>query len=85
LLPTPIEVGVIVSPSDDREGHPVALTHEGRVHRLRITVGPERVAGVWWSGHDRTRDYFDVADEEGRRFWIFRVIETWRWYLHGVF
>lgn len=85
LLPMPAEIGVIVTPSHDREGRPVAFTHEKTVHRLRIVVGPERIAGEWWNGHNRTRDYFDVEDETGRRFWIFRVNETFKWYLHGVF
>jgi len=85
LLDRPAEIGVIVSPSEDREGHPVAFTHRGQQHRLRFAVGPERIAGPWWEGNHRTRDYFEVEDEAGLRFWMFRVMETWRWYLHGRF
>ena len=85
LLPTPAELRVMVSPSDDREGRPVMFSHDGRVHRVAHTVGPERIAGQWWDGHDKTRDYFDVQDEAGRRFWVFRVAQTGKWYLHGVF
>ncbi len=85
LLPRPVEIGVVVTPSDDREGRPVSFTHAGRVHRLRFAVGPERIAGEWWTGHNKTRDYFDVEDETGRRFWVFRVAETSKWYLHGTF
>ena len=73
----------MVSPSDDREGRPVMFSHEGRVHRAAHCVGPERIAGQWWDGHDKTRDYFDVQDEAGRRFWVFRVAQTGKWYLHG--
>ena len=83
LLPHPAEVRVMVSPSDDREGRPVMFSHDGAVHRARHCVGPERIAGQWWDGHDKTRDYFDVQDEQGRRFWVFRVAETGKWYLHG--
>ncbi len=75
----------MVSPSDDSEGRPVMFSHEGRVHRAVHTVGPERIAGQWWDGHDKTRDYYDVQDETGRRFWVFRVAQTGKWYLHGVF
>ena len=38
-----------------------------------------------------TRDYFRAEDREGVRFWIFREgifkreVETFRWFLHGVF
>jgi hypothetical protein len=43
------------------------------------------VAGVWWTGHDKTRDYFDVVDHAGRRFWVFRALPSRRWFLHGAF
>jgi protein ImuB len=75
----------MVSPSDDREGRPVMFAHEGQARRVAHFVGPERIAGRWWDGHDKTRDYFDVQDEQGRRFWVFRVTQTGKWYLHGVF
>jgi protein ImuB len=75
----------MVSPSDDREGRPVMFVHEDGVHRVSHCVGPERIAGRWWDGHDKTRDYFDVQDAQGRRFWVFRVTQTGKWYLHGVF
>jgi protein ImuB len=85
LLTCPLEIRVMVTPSGDLEGFPVFFTHESEVRRLSWVVGPERIAGIWWTGHDKTRDYFDVTDEEGKRFWIFRVLETWRWFLHGFF
>ena len=75
----------MVSPSDDREGRPVMFVHEDGVHRVSHCVGPERIAGRWWDGNDKTRDYFDVQDEAGRRFWVFRVTQTGKWYLHGIF
>lgn len=75
----------MVTPSEDAEGYPAAFTYEQTVHKVMHCVGPERIAGRWWDGHDKTRDYFDVADPAGRRFWIFRVGETGRWYLHGTF
>jgi protein ImuB len=85
LLKHPVQIGVIVSPSEDCEGAPVSFTHRGAVHRLTVALGPERIAGQWWHGHDKTRDYYDVEDTTGKRFWIFRVGETWKWYLHGEF
>jgi len=85
LLAAPVEIAVIVSPSEDREGHPISLTFRGKVHRLACSIGPERIAGIWWDGHNKTRDYFEVEDDAGLRFWIFRVMETWRWFLHGSF
>lgn len=75
----------MVSPSDDAEGQPVAFTFEREVRRVVHAVGPERIAGQWWEGNDKTRDYFDVEETKGRRFWIFRVRQTGKWYLHGMF
>jgi protein ImuB len=85
LLACPMEIAAVVSPCEDREGRPVSFTYLGRVHRLRLAVGPERIGGVWWDGHNKTRDYFDAEDTAGGRFWIFRVRETFKWYLHGYF
>jgi len=43
-------------------------------------------------GTHAVRDYFQVEDEAGRRFWLFRrgdgerdVTGDLSWYLHGVF
>ena len=85
LLPTPREILVMVAPSHDRDGRPVSFTRDGQSHRVVHAIGPERIAGQWWEGHHRTRDYFTVEDESGRRLWIFRVRETGRWYVHGEF
>ncbi len=85
LLPIPQEIRVTVSPSDDRDGRPIQFGDEDGFHRVVHWVGPERISGEWWEGRNKTRDYFDVEDEAGRRQWIFRVHETGRWFLHGVF
>jgi protein ImuB len=85
LFGKPREIPVMVRPSDDRDGAPVSFSLNGELHRIAHAVGPERIAGTWWVGHDKTRDYFDVEDEGGRRWWVFRVTETRKWYLHGTF
>ncbi|MGD0387742.1 MAG: DNA polymerase Y family protein [Tepidisphaeraceae bacterium] len=85
LLPLPRAIRVIVMPSESRDGQPVAFTHNEQVHRLVHVRGPERIAGQWWNGSGKTRDYFDAADTAGNRFWLFRVMETNQWYLHGIF
>lgn len=89
LLPTPVEVRVMAEPSggDDRNSRPRQLTRGRQVHRLTHVTGPERIAGEWWRGHLKTRDYYDVEDESGRRFWLFRVVtgEAARWFVHGEF
>jgi protein ImuB len=85
LLPSPRLIAVMVTPSESRDGRPVAFTDSNQAHRLAHVRGPERIAGQWWNGSGKTRDYFDVADAAGGRFWVFRVMESNQWYLHGIF
>jgi protein ImuB len=89
LLPMPQEIDVTVSPSDDRDGRPIQFrplaSRSAPVHRITQWVGPERLTGPWWEGRNKTRDYFDVEDETGARYWIFRVQENNRWFMHGIF
>lgn len=91
LLPMPQEIRVVAEPSDDREGRPVQFVWNRTVHRLSEVRGPERISGEWWRSHLKTRDYYDALDEEGRRFWLFRVATrkqngiSVRWFLHGIF
>ncbi len=85
LLPQPRPLKVIVMPSQSRDGHPVSFTDNGHVHRLEHIRGPERITGQWWNGRLKIRDYFDVLDAVGSRYWIFRVAQTGRWFLHGIF
>jgi protein ImuB len=91
LFPSPEEIRVVSEPSDDRTGSPRQFTWRGQVHQLAFSVGPERIAGEWWRGHKRTRDYYDVEDTLGRRFWVFRVLHVQdetivaRWFIHGRF
>jgi protein ImuB len=40
-------------------------------------AGPERLSPEWWRPRTsreppRTRDYYRVEDEQGRRYWLFR-------------
>jgi protein ImuB len=85
LLPTPAEVRVTAGPSHDGDGVPLALGRGPHLHRIVQAAGPERISPVWWDGHNKTRDYYAVEDDAGRRFWIFRVAQTGKWYLHGEF
>jgi protein ImuB len=86
LLHFPTELRVLVAPSHDRDGRPVQIVEsDGRTHRIVHAIGPHRVAPLWWTGHDKTRDYFEVEDETGLRTWVFRVCETNRWFKQGIF
>ena len=64
-------------------------------HIVRRADGPQRIFGEWWRDDAETwnvRDYFQVEDEAGSRFWLFRTGDAddpktgdLRWYLHGLF
>lgn len=95
LLPRPEEIAAIAPVPDDP---PVQFTWGGHVHRVRWATGPERIARDWWAHpHDPTRpevekirDYYQVEDLSGARFWLFRAglhegVVPARWYLHGLF
>lgn len=74
----------------------IALTPDGPVHRIvwressasvLACLGPERIGPEWWRvsrRRARTRDYFAIQDERGRWLWVFRELESSRWFVHGV-
>ncbi|HEV2079810.1 MAG TPA: DUF6504 family protein [Allosphingosinicella sp.] len=74
---------------------PNRFTWRGRLHRVRRGDGPERIYGEWWKHGgeaEAVRDYFQVEDEEGARFWLYRRGDgsdgrtgDLSWWLHGVF
>jgi protein ImuB len=88
--PEPIETLAVLP-----DQPPVAFTWRGRRRRVRRADGPERIFGEWWRRDgevEAVRDYFQVEDEAGERFWIFRrgdgeqsATGDLTWYLHGLF
>lgn len=74
------------------EGPPRQFRWRRVTYRVAKAEGPERVAPEWWKGDGaRTRDYYRLEDEEGRRFWLYRdglferETDAPRWYVHGLF
>jgi protein ImuB len=56
---------------------PSRFTWRRAAHRVTKAQGPERLSPEWWrpasaQGPNRTRDYYAVEDQDGRRFWLFR-------------
>ena len=103
--PEPIEVTAPV-PDDP----PILFRWRRRVHRVRAATGPERIAAEWWKNKkqdltvrlesDLIRDYYQVEDADGAKFWVFRAglhggerqrsasdqaLSAPRWFLHGLF
>jgi protein ImuB len=73
LLPRPELLRGVVALLPDLP--PRRFTWRGRAYRVTRADGPERIHGEWWRRRceaDAVRDYFQVEDEEGRRFWLFR-------------
>lgn len=88
--PEPVEVVALLP------DHPPAFfTWRGVRRRVKCADGPERIFGEWWkrdAERAAVRDYFQVEDMEGERFWLFRSGDEdeaasgiGRWFLHGIF
>lgn len=78
--PQPIRVLALVP-----DGPPTWFSHAGEAHQVAWAVGPERIETGWWRGPDVRRDYFQISDEAGREYWVFRDDERGGWYVHGIF
>ncbi|MGE5721212.1 MAG: DUF6504 family protein, partial [Sphingomonadales bacterium] len=91
IRPEPVDQVLALLP----DGPPRRFTWRGETHVVRCADGPERIYGEWWKHPGEAhavRDYFQIEDEEGARFWIFRRGDgvdprtgALDWYLHGVF
>ena len=85
VLATPVEIRCVFTPVAPGRERLLLFHHRSHTHTVRTTNGPERIAGLWWEGRRKTRDYYEVEDDTGRRFWLFQVVQTRRWFLQGVF
>ncbi len=78
--PEPVEV-VYLQP----DYPPVRMEWRGNIHPLRKGSGPERIITAWWGARrSSTRDYFKVQTDNGLWVWLFRELETARWFVHGL-
>lgn len=68
---------------------PMLFRHKGKVHKILRADGPERIEQEWWLQQGQHRDYYSVEDEDGHRYWLFRLghyhDKTFQWFLHGFF
>lgn len=83
-VPEPIEA---VSPQPDYP--PMLFRYKGKVHNIVRANGPERIEQEWWLQQGQHRDYYGVEDEDGGRYWLFRLghyqEKVYQWFLHGFF
>jgi protein ImuB len=64
--------------------------YKGKLHQIRKADGPERIEREWWLEEGEYRDYYQVEDQEGRRYWVFRTGDytenkSVQWFLSGFF
>ena len=82
--PEPIEVS---APIPDYP--PMLFRYKGVVHQIAKADGPERIEQEWWLQQGQHRDYYRVEDENGQRYWLFRLghynKKNFCWFLHGFF
>jgi protein ImuB len=68
---------------------PMLFRHKGKLHKIIKADGPERIEQEWWIQQGQHRDYYRVEDEEGYRYWLFRLghyhDKTYQWFIHGFF
>jgi protein ImuB len=93
LLHPPEPVEHVMAPLPD--GAPARFRWRGRAYKVAAADGPERLYGEWWRREEERasiRDYFQVEDESGARFWLFRkgdgedkATGDLSWHMHGVF
>jgi protein ImuB len=68
---------------------PMLFRYKGKLHTISKADGPERIEQEWWLQQGQHRDYYRVEDEEGNRYWLFRLghyhDEKYQWFMHGFF
>ena len=93
LLERPEPIAVVAEVPD---GPPLTFTWRRLSRRARRARGPERIASEWWQNLESEapiRDYYEIEDEAGRRYWVFReglfqdagTSGPPQWYVHGFF
>lgn len=82
--PEPIEVSVPIP-----DYPPMLFNYKGTLHTVKKADGPERIEQEWWSDKSEYRDYYCLEDENGGRYWVFRLGDYLRgdpeWFIHGFF
>ena len=87
LLPKPEPIEV-TAPIPDYP--PMLFRYKGKLHTIKKADGPERIEQEWWLEEGQHRDYYHVEDEQGHRYWLFRLGHYTgdnrnQWFLHGFF
>lgn len=86
LFPNPVPIRVMVVLPDYP---PMHFHYKGNLIRVVRANGPERIEQEWWRQTSLPRDYYCVEDDNGVRYWLFRLglynTVKPQWFLHGLF
>lgn len=87
-LLSPPELIEVTAPIPDYP--PMLFRHKGVLHKIIKADGPERIEQEWWLQDGQHRDYYYVENENGYRYWLFRLghyneERNFQWFLHGYF
>ncbi|MCX3267467.1 DNA polymerase Y family protein [Pedobacter agri] len=87
LLKTPVAIEVMAIIPDHP---PKFFIYKGVRHTVTKADGPERIEREWWLDQGEHRDYYQVEDEQGGRYWLFRSghyggENKYKWFIHGFF
>lgn len=86
LLPNPELIDVTVAMPDYP---PMLFKYKGNLHRVQKADGPERIEQEWWIEQGLYRDYYCIEDDNGERYWLFRLGHYQnaepKWFIHGFF
>jgi len=81
LFPQPMAVEVTIV-----NEQPVSMRWRGSMRKVVTCIGPECIALPWWR-HSHSpllaREYYQVQDDRGGWWWLYRFNQTGRWHLHG--
>ena len=83
--PEPIEVMALIP-----DNPPKFFVYKQVKHIIVKADGPERIEREWWLDAGEHRDYYQVEDEQGQRYWLFRSghydnHHRYQWFIHGFF
>jgi len=87
LLKKPEQIEVMALFPDNP---PKFFIYKGKKHVIVKADGPERIEREWWLDVGEHRDYYQVEDKQGQRYWLFRSghyddEKQYQWFIHGFF
>jgi protein ImuB len=85
LLDPPTRLALAAPAPANDDAPPRAFSLDGAHHHVTTVSGPTRLEAEWWTDEPLARDYYEVATEEGGRYWLYRDRRGGGFYLHGVF